>query len=84
MTAIQGMMYSVLFISSDTESSDWPSDKIEISLGNSRIFVLSVKLVPYSIHRYSIFHINCVLIVMFFLKIARAHFNIQVIFTCRT
>jgi len=79
MTAIQGMMYSVLFISSDTEPSDWPSDKIEISLGNSRIFVLSVKLVPCSIH--PIFHTNCVLIVTFFLKIARAHFDIQMIST---
>lgn len=67
MTAIQGMMYSVLFISSDTEPSDWPSDKIEISSGCSRIFVLSVNLCPvcWSIRRYSIFHINRVLLVPF-------------------
>lgn len=79
MTAIRGMMYSVLFISSDTEPSDWPSDKIEISSGSSRIFALSVKLCPFgwSIRRYPIFHANRVRIVMFFLeqkhlKIARA------------
>lgn len=79
MTAIQGMMYSVLFISSDTEPSDWPSDKIEISSGSSRIFVLSVKLCPFywSIRRYPIFHVNRVRIIMFFffganLRIARA------------
>lgn len=66
-------MYSVLFISSDTVPGDWPSDKIEISSGSSRIFVLSVKLSPFrwSIRRYPIFHINRVLIATFFSRIEK-------------
>lgn len=44
MTAIQGMMYSVLFISSDTESlTIGRDDKIKISSGNSGMFALSIK-----------------------------------------
>lgn len=44
MTAIQGMMYSVLFISSDTESlTIGRDDEIKISSGNSGMFALSIK-----------------------------------------